>query len=301
METCKANYDIDWLFFSDNSNKPAEAENIKQVEFSLSEFNDLASDKLDISVGLKNPYKVCDFKPAFGKIFEEYINGYEFWCYFDVDLLFGNISHFINNKTLDNFDLISTYLHFLSGPFCLFRNEKYINQLYSRVSEYDEILQDPEHFGFDEIIQRKEIEGVSLRKLGLGFHFLMNKLMKKGVKFFKVSKDAFLYEFQWFCKRKTIQPNYLEDMTEVVWNYSALGKVKVLFTGLMESDRSYEREKRKDWMIIWEKGILYDVVNKKELFGFHFVDHKNDLFIDSTEGLSHISKITITEKTIKVD
>ena len=135
----------------------------------------------------------------------------------------------------------------------------------------------------------------------MGFHFLISKLIKKGTNFFNVSKDALLYEFQWFYKRKTIQPNYLVDMTEVVWNYSAIGKVKVLFTGLMESDRSYEREKRKDWMIIWQKGTLYDVVNKKELFGFHFVDHKNDLFIDSPEGLSHISKITITEKTIKVD
>ncbi len=44
-------------------------------------------------------------------------------------------------------------------------------------------MQDPEHFGFDEIIQRKEIEGVSLRKLGLGFHFLMNKLIKNDNKY----------------------------------------------------------------------------------------------------------------------
>ena len=37
---------------------------------------------------------VCDFKPLYGHIFHEYIQGYPFWAYGDMDGIFGHTELF---------------------------------------------------------------------------------------------------------------------------------------------------------------------------------------------------------------
>jgi len=68
---CKFNDHIDWFFVTDIKDIPNISDNIHRINFSIDAFNNLAGKKLGFSVQIKNPYKLCDFKPAYGLIFED--------------------------------------------------------------------------------------------------------------------------------------------------------------------------------------------------------------------------------------
>ncbi len=52
--------------------------NIKIVHKSFADVKSLASEKLGFEIELDSPYKLCDFKPAYGLIFSEYLKGFDF-------------------------------------------------------------------------------------------------------------------------------------------------------------------------------------------------------------------------------
>jgi hypothetical protein len=57
-------------------------------------FGDLAQrirSFFDFEISLERPYKLCDFRPAFGEIFAEELAGFDFWGHSDLDLIFGQI------------------------------------------------------------------------------------------------------------------------------------------------------------------------------------------------------------------
>lgn len=76
-------------------------------------------------VVISHPYKIADFRPAFGLCFQEYICEYDFWGGCDLDLIFGNIRKYIPDETLDNYDKI--YEH---GHFFLIRNTEECNKAF---------------------------------------------------------------------------------------------------------------------------------------------------------------------------
>src|SRR4051812_20454493 len=73
LKSCKTNPSIDLIFFSDNATIDYEGDNIKLIPFSLSSFNALASQKLGLEIRVAEPYKLCDFKPLYGVLFENYL------------------------------------------------------------------------------------------------------------------------------------------------------------------------------------------------------------------------------------
>lgn len=44
---------------------------------------------------MERPYKLCDFKTAYGYIFNDLFEGYDYWGYYDIDTIWGNILKFI--------------------------------------------------------------------------------------------------------------------------------------------------------------------------------------------------------------
>jgi hypothetical protein len=64
------------------------------VAVQLCEFEDLAKRirrHFEFEISLERPYKLCDFRPAFGEIFADELTGYDFWGHSDLDLDFGRI------------------------------------------------------------------------------------------------------------------------------------------------------------------------------------------------------------------
>lgn len=118
---------IDFLLVTDIEIGFDLPENFKVFKITFADLKAKFSAKLGFEVSLERPYKLCDFKPAFGFIFDEYISQYDFWGHCDVDLLWGDVGKFITDDVLSNYDKIQ-YL----GHFVLYRNKQDINTLFMR-------------------------------------------------------------------------------------------------------------------------------------------------------------------------
>lgn len=106
--------------------------------------------KYDFLVSLVKPYKLCDFRPAYGDIFSEYLEGYDFWGHCDVDLFWGDIRKFITDEVLERYDRI-----YSTGHCSLYRNKEEINLWYKSLpacgyQKWKEVFQNPASCCFDE-------------------------------------------------------------------------------------------------------------------------------------------------------
>lgn len=145
------NSSIDFYIITDNQhqilNKPG---NVKLIYKTLDEIKLLATKKLGFKVNIDYPYKLCDFKPAYGFIFSEITKGYDFWGHGDLDVVYGNIRDFMTNEILTSYDIISSRHDYITGSFCLFRNIEKINLLFMESRDYQKVFTCPDHFCFDE-------------------------------------------------------------------------------------------------------------------------------------------------------
>jgi len=299
IESCNNNNNIDWLIFNDNMDISPKYPNIRFYKMNLNKFNQLAQQKICLEINIQTPYKLCDLKPLFGKIFEDYLLDYTFWGYGDIDVIFGQIKEFIPDKILQNYDIISTYKGFLSGPFCLFRNETKINELYKYSRNYPSILTAQKHFGFDENIQKKEIIRISLQEIINAILFTFQYLITS--KCMNITLKEFIYQFQWFHKKHTLKKRSLSDMTDVVWFSNKKSDIRVHFKELMLSDRHFNRIKNKDWQLTWDNGNLFENTSKKKIMAFHFIDLKNDSSWRIQEYQDFNGKFSITKKGIRIE
>lgn len=150
FESCKWNVEFDWLFIHDKElNFNITASNIKSLLMSLEEFRERLTNVSDVNIPLFEPYKVCDFRPAFGEVFQEELTGYEFWGIVDTDLILGDLSHFLTDDLLNKFDKIYTV-----GHLSVVRNNPYINSLYKKNTknsrDYKQIFTNPNSCVYDE-------------------------------------------------------------------------------------------------------------------------------------------------------
>ena len=82
------------------------------------------------------PYVMVEFKPAFGHIFEKYLQGYSHWGYSDLDMVIGDLERWITPDELNDFDIVTygfgdQHRLYLRGQFTFHRNDpETINQLW---------------------------------------------------------------------------------------------------------------------------------------------------------------------------
>ena len=151
IHSCSYNATIDFLIITDNHasihNKPR---NVKTIYKTLEEIKVIASEKLGYPITIDNPYKLCDFKPAYGFIFPEIIKSYDFWGHGDIDVVYGNIRNFMTEEILNSYDIISSRHDYITGTFCLYRNSQQMNTLFMQSKDYKKVFSSSEHFCFDE-------------------------------------------------------------------------------------------------------------------------------------------------------
>lgn len=149
LKSVRQNESFNWLLFLDDITSYDYPDNVKVIYTSFREMKDKISEKFAFKISLNSPYKLCDFRPAYGFIFEEYIEGYDFWGYGDIDLLYGNLSKFITDDILLKYDRILP-----NGHLSLYRNCKEMNTAY-RLKEdgfpvYTEVFSSSKSYCFDE-------------------------------------------------------------------------------------------------------------------------------------------------------
>jgi hypothetical protein len=151
VHSCKYNSSIDFFIISDDRTYNRQLpENVRLILKTLPELSQLATDKLGFSVDIRFPYKLCDFKPAYGLLFYDIVKDYDFWGHGDIDVIFGDIRGFISDDILDHHDLICVRHDYLTGYFQLFRQNDKLNHLFTKSKDYQKVLQSERHFCFDE-------------------------------------------------------------------------------------------------------------------------------------------------------
>ena len=126
------NEKFDFIVFTDQSIEDNYI-NVKIINISFEKFKMYFQNIFDFQIALDSPYKLCDYKPAYGMALEKYIKDYEFWGYCDADIILGNLSEFITDSILDNNNRLYT-----RGHLTMFRNNKRNNELFMVEHKYDD-------------------------------------------------------------------------------------------------------------------------------------------------------------------
>lgn len=234
VESCRHNPTVDFYLVTDcDVPLGGPAPNIKIVNLDVPRFNALATEKLGIQVKVRRPYKIVDFRPAFGVIFREYLGKYDFWGYCDLDVVFGDIRAFLPDELLDQYDVIATRKEIITGHFTLFRNEDRITRIYQRSRDLEKVFGSEGITAFDEC--------------GWGIHF---KLLR-GQPFSEVASEARIDSLM----------HVLERSPDVRVHRKTIMDEHLPFR---EPFASRVKEIR------WDRGKIFDVPTGRELIYYHY-------------------------------
>ncbi len=198
------------MFFTDCEIPTKYPDNVTFFPYSLSSLSLLISKKLNNTFSVSYPYKLCDFKPCYGLIFEDYIKDCDYWGYGDIDLIYGELEHAITDRIRDGYDVLSNRKEILSGSLSFFKNNDLLKNLYSQSSVFVAQLSYPAYMGLDETAHDSTSwnRGSKLDLPSHCFTYLVANEEKKGN--IKVSFDS-------FCKEYIMKDQIISYQDGILW------------------------------------------------------------------------------------
>lgn len=162
LQGCAANPDITFLLLTDDDEalEMPMPENVRGMFMTWEGCVRLIRQTFDFEVSIQSPYKLCDYRPAYGEIFQEYISDFEFWGHTDSgDTLYGDLGQFLTNEMLDSYDKIHIF-----GHLTLYRNTPENNQRYLRTDSSGinarTVFTTEENLCFDDMYQPASINRI---------------------------------------------------------------------------------------------------------------------------------------------
>lgn len=203
LDSCAKNPTVTFLIFTDDRGRYPYPPNVRVVYTTFEKFSWFIREEYkDIPAVVGVPYKLCDYRPAYGDIFSTYIKDFDFWGYCDIDLIFGDIRKLITDDILTAHDKV-----LCNGHFTLFKNDRRINTAYKSTGIYKTVFTTERNMIFDEGISTGMIPLYKKEKLKPGWlygdkRFSINEIAEKaGLKIY--------CNFDIFADIKTIYP-YME-------------------------------------------------------------------------------------------
>lgn len=153
LKSCEINTEIEYLIFTDQEKLPKCPPNVVVLHLTFAEFKQLAQKKLSLnerSMKALAPYKLCDYKPTYGILFEDYLKDADFWGFCDVDLVFGKIFDMLSLEEVSHSERILT-----QGHLTMYKNCERMNRLFEEDVEgginFRKAIEIKEPCFFDEI------------------------------------------------------------------------------------------------------------------------------------------------------
>lgn len=149
LHSIRCNPDVDWLIVCDHPLPEIDVpSNVRVLVTTKAELVQRIADRVQTPVNLAVPYKLCDFKCAYGVIFQDELQGYDVWGHCDSDIVFGQIRRFVTDEILDSYDkvLMHAYMAF-------YRNSLAPNNFFRLTTptiNYQDVFADPRYRGLDE-------------------------------------------------------------------------------------------------------------------------------------------------------
>ena len=144
LESCRHNADIDWLLFTDDRTMYDFPPNVKVQYLTFEVLREIFQKAYDFKISLESPYRLCNFRPAYGELFADYLDDYDAWGFCDNDMIFGDIRKFLPQKNDEKFKF-GKYGHLTILPF----SEESI-RLYRYADAYKIAFSTPQPLFFDE-------------------------------------------------------------------------------------------------------------------------------------------------------
>jgi len=125
LRSCECNPDIDWLVLTDDQKPDRLPPNVHYQQTRLAGLRSRFSAKMGLDVEIPTPSVLCNFRPAYGFLFEEELKGYDFWGHCDFDMVFGNLRKFLTEEILGSHEKV-----LCRGHLTLYRNIEKVNRYF---------------------------------------------------------------------------------------------------------------------------------------------------------------------------
>lgn len=145
LQSCGKNPEFDWLILTDDTREYAYPSNVHCQNMTFRECVERFQSKLDFPLALPVPQKLCDFKCAYGYLFADLLEGYDWWGHCDLDQIFGKLRHFLTADLFEKYDKIGTL-----GHLTLYRNTPENNQIFLSGNRFRDVCSTAKGCGFDE-------------------------------------------------------------------------------------------------------------------------------------------------------
>ncbi len=133
LESCRYNPEILFLIFTDQGYESRLPDNVKIATCSFEHIRALIQGKLSLDERksrILSPYKLCDYRPAYGKIFEGYLREADFWGFCDIDLIFGKIFNILSMERFRESERVLT-----QGHLTFYKNTERMNTMFLKEIE----------------------------------------------------------------------------------------------------------------------------------------------------------------------
>ena len=150
LQSCSENRKFHWLIFGNAPSITPLPDNVRHISIDQHWLEQRVSEKLGVPWQMVRGYKLVDLKPAYGHIFSEWLQEYDFWGYTDMDVIYGRLDDFITPAILRTQDIITAHDKVLVGHFSLLRNTQHFCYLYQQADDWLEVLANEHPAGFDE-------------------------------------------------------------------------------------------------------------------------------------------------------
>lgn len=188
LYSCSKQRNIDFLIYTDCDIPQMVYPNTIFHEMSFEAYCQLVSERLAIPFKPRRAYKLCDLKPFYGIIHKKELNGYDWWGFGDIDLVYGDLSLLLNEANMNKYDLLTTHVDRIAGHFTVIRKDsKYTNSCFD-IPDWKEKLCDEKNYGLDEGAFTQVVRPIKYRIIGLLYYHFIGKLTSPLSKFYWYSK-----------------------------------------------------------------------------------------------------------------
>lgn len=168
--SAKHNPTIDFYIISDiDFAEYSVPSNVEIISTNFRKMVDAISNSINFKVYIKDPYKLCDYKPAYGIVFKDILSGYDFWGHIDPDVIMGDLRKFLTEEVLNRYSKIYT-----RGHLTIYANDLEANNYYRINHDYHDCLK------FEDVTRTSVVCGYD--EWGFPFvHGISEILKRKGV------------------------------------------------------------------------------------------------------------------------
>jgi len=134
------------------------------LDTDLEKFKKRVKDKLGIDYpGTYGSGKVWDYRCALGLLYQEEIEGFDFFGHMDFDVVWGDMDNWVPDKELNEIDVFSSHNSYVCGFFSLYRNSPEVVNLFKQYPDWKEKMIHPEPNGWVEEEFSRTLEKSGLR------------------------------------------------------------------------------------------------------------------------------------------